>query len=123
MGSEIRKSTCVGRYQARRARWCQRHKVLPLARHQVWWLLHNCVAHPWLGVSPSPRALWFHDFTSKRLNLFPRMRPSPPPQISDRFEWVWHNVVSHLAIGFFPVEASFKFHDETAESMAVPGWV
>lgn len=99
------------------------HRFLPRTRHHTWWLLHNCVSHPALGVSPNQAAIWFHDWTSKHLNQRAEMRPSPAPEIRDRRAWVWHNVAGHIAIGLLPIEASFRFHDRGAEAMGVPDWV
>jgi hypothetical protein len=116
-------STSASRYDHRRRRWARRHRLLPGVRHHAWWLLHNCISHPWLGIVPSPRAIWFHDFTSQHLNQFPRQRTSPRPQIENRWSWAWHNIAGHLAIGLLPTEGSFRFHDRTATAMKVPDWV
>jgi hypothetical protein len=111
------------RYKRRLKLWEERHRVFPRARHHVWWLLHNCVSHPILGVHASERAIWFHDWTSMHLNCRLRVRPSAKPVIQDRSLWAWHNIAGHLAIGLVPVEASFAFHDRTSEAMNVPRWV
>lgn len=31
---------------------------------KFWWLVHNCVAHPLMGVYPSPTTFKFHDMTA-----------------------------------------------------------
>ena len=41
---------------------------LPRARHYFWWLLHNLVAHPVIGVAPVKSAFDFHDWTSRKLD-------------------------------------------------------
>lgn len=41
---------------------------LPRVKHFVWWLIHNCVAHPIIGVAPVKVAFDFHDWTSRKLN-------------------------------------------------------
>ncbi len=40
----------------------------PLYKHHIWWLIHNCVAHPAIGVAPCKWAFDFHDWTSKKIN-------------------------------------------------------
>ncbi len=45
-------------------------KDMPIWMHHAWWVLHNCVAHPLIGVLPSRRTFDFHDFTSRKLNAF-----------------------------------------------------
>ena len=37
-------------------------------RHAFWWALHNCVAHPMIGVLPIKATFDFHDWTSRRLH-------------------------------------------------------
>jgi hypothetical protein len=41
---------------------------LPAAKHHFWWLLHNLVAHPAIGLFPVKTAFDFHDWTSRKLN-------------------------------------------------------
>jgi hypothetical protein len=122
-GGMIEVGSSEDRFYHRQRIWVRKHKHLPRVRHHGWWLAHNLVSHPWLGVSPSSRAIWFHDWTSKHLNQRDRLRPSPTPRISSRRTWLFHNVVGHVAIGLFPVDAAFHFHDYTAAKMAVPEWV
>jgi hypothetical protein len=40
----------------------------PVYKHHVWWLIHNCVAHPLIGVLPCKKTFDFHDWTSKKIN-------------------------------------------------------
>lgn len=40
----------------------------PLIKHHFWWFVHNCVAHPLIGVLPVKSAFDFHDWTSKKIN-------------------------------------------------------
>ena len=86
-------------------------------------MLHNVVSHPLLGLRPSKRMVWFHDWTSKHLNHRDEMRPSPMPVIPSYRRWLWHNAAGHMAIGLVPVQASFTFHDRTSEGMGVPDWL
>jgi len=111
------------RYHIRKERWARKKRVLPGVRHHLWWVLHNCVSHPVLGVVPNEKTVFFHDWTSKHLNLHKKLRPSYQPEIGNFAAWAWHNVVGHMAIGLFPVEAAFNFHDRTCEAMSVPHWV
>lgn len=37
-------------------------------KHHGWWVVHNCVAHPFIGLAPSKWAFDFHDWTSRQLN-------------------------------------------------------
>ncbi len=39
-----------------------------LARHHAWWLVHNLVSHPMIGILPVKATFRFHDWTSYRLN-------------------------------------------------------
>lgn len=57
-----------GRYRLRQALFLVDGKPLPRVRHFGWWLLHNCVAHPILGVCPVRKTFELHDWTSKKLN-------------------------------------------------------
>jgi hypothetical protein len=43
-------------------------KRLPKLQHHVWWLLHNCLAHPAIGFIPCRWTFKLHDWTSHRLN-------------------------------------------------------
>lgn len=38
------------------------------ARHAFWWWLHNCVAHPLIGIVPRRAFFRFHDWTSRKLH-------------------------------------------------------
>lgn len=44
-------------------------KEISLRIHYTWWVIHNCVAHPLIGLLP-----WFewtfdfHDYTSRKIN-------------------------------------------------------
>lgn len=40
-------------------------------KHQGWWLAHNCVAHPLIGLLPYKWTFDFHDWTSRKLNESP----------------------------------------------------
>lgn len=54
------------RYQKRIATFMQEEK--PVYKHHVWWLIHNCVAHPLIGFVPCKSTFDFHDWTSKKIN-------------------------------------------------------
>ena len=61
-------STSDNRYAHRLAIWKMSGVSFPGLRHHGWWLLHNLVAHPLLGVLTGPWFVWFHDWTSQHLN-------------------------------------------------------
>ncbi|HEV8658919.1 MAG TPA: hypothetical protein VGS96_09825 [Thermoanaerobaculia bacterium] len=58
-GSEERFHARVETYDARR---------MSRISHHFWWLVHNCVAHPLIGVAPLKSFFDFHDWTSKKIN-------------------------------------------------------
>lgn len=37
-------------------------------KHHGWWLVHNCIAHPLIGIAPHKMTFDFHDWTSRKLN-------------------------------------------------------
>lgn len=111
------------RYTRRIPIWVGTAKLFPRLRHHGWWLLHNVVSHPILGVWVSQHTVWFHDWTSMHLNCRSTIRPSPQPQVNSRWHWLFHNVVGHVVIGLLPVPTSFRFHDKTAEAMHETYWV
>ena len=41
---------------------------IPLVQHYFWWLIHNLVAHPMIGVFPIKKSFQFHDWSSHKLN-------------------------------------------------------
>ena len=116
MGSE-------DRFTKRQEWWKQTGKSFPLVRHHFWWVLHNVVSHPLLGVFPFQWTVDFHDWTSKHLNVRDKIRPSPLPEIPNYWTWLWHNSAGHIAIGIFPVEAAFTYHDWTSKKMNVDKWL
>lgn len=125
MSGYSRRTTCASRYAIRKAIWRGKHRFVPGLRHRVWWTLHNVVAHPVIGVSPTRTAIRFHDWTAHHLNQRTRYFTSPEPEIPTGNEraWRWHNIVGHVLIGLFPCEATFRFHDRTSEAMNIPDWV
>ncbi len=40
----------------------------PIYKHHVWWLIHNCIAHPLIGIVPCKATFDFHDWTSIKIN-------------------------------------------------------
>ena len=119
----------AGRYRVRLERFKADGQPLPSVRHHALWLLHNCVAHPWMAVLPGRASVDFHDRTSDWLNHKPAFVPSvrmlfrSTPEIPKPLAWFFHNTVGHVAIGLFPTERMFAFHDRTAKAMDVPNWV
>lgn len=43
-------------------------------KHLGWWLIHNVIAHPLIGVLPVHFALQFHDYTSRQMHRAPGMK-------------------------------------------------
>ena len=113
----------ANRYKKRQGWWKKTGKKFPLVRHHFWWVLHNVVSHPLLGLFPTKSMVWFHDWTSQHLNVRKGIRPSPMPEIPNYWSWLWHNSAGHIIIGIFPVEASFDYHDWTSERMKVKHWL
>ena len=111
------------RYQKRLARWSSVVRIAPRMQHRLWWVVHNVVAHLLLGVRPNVATIWYHDWTSQRLNLERTLRRSPRPKMTSRGKWLFHNVASHVAIGLVPCAATFAWHDKTADDMGDPYWV
>lgn len=56
------------RFENRQTLWQKQTQHLPNIRHFGWWFLHNCVAHPIMGLLPFAFAFEFHDWTSRKLN-------------------------------------------------------
>lgn len=113
------------RYQKRRRKFSEDGKKFPRLRHDTLWILHNCIVHPMLAISPTEKVVDLHQLTSKWLNKMYRVTLSGVmvPKIPNRKAWVKHNLFAHLAIGFVPCEKTFAYHDETAKEMNVPYWV
>ncbi len=56
------------RFAARKPLFEAAFERLPHARYYLWWLVHNCVSHPLIGVAPIRRFFAFHDWTSRRMH-------------------------------------------------------
>ena len=97
----------------------------PKLTHHLLWLIHNCIAHPMLGLFPGYYTVQFHNLTSNWLNLTysNSLKRTIIPKIPNKGRWIWHNVVSHMLIGLVPCKFTFQYHDRTAEKLGVPGWV
>lgn len=121
-------STSLGRFRQRVDNWMAvDHGYVT---HHFWWLLHNCVSHPVLGLVPCQKTVDFHDWSSDKLNQHapywekkPSPLKSPLPLIKNRLSWLEHNLVAHMAIGLIPCDKTFWYHDKTALEMNVKGWV
>jgi hypothetical protein len=57
------------RFQERAGVFDRQVENFPKVKHYGWWLLHNCVAHPLMGVLPIKVFFDFHDWTSRKLNV------------------------------------------------------
>lgn len=120
------------RLHAFRRRCRVRHLRFPALRHHFWWVLHNVIVHPLIGLFPSKLAVRAHTVTSDGLNLRRGSKDPMPPYVPRypfayglqcRFWWLVHNLVAHVLIGLLPFGPAFRFHDWTAERMHVVGWV
>jgi hypothetical protein len=49
-------------------RYTERRKGRPWASHTLWWVIHNVVAHPLIGLLPFRPLFRFHDWTSERMH-------------------------------------------------------
>jgi hypothetical protein len=43
-------------------------RSFPRARHHAWWLVHNCISHPLIGLLPIKLFFDFHDWTSRMMH-------------------------------------------------------
>jgi len=49
-------------------RFDKRSTQVPWVIHTFWWLVHNLVAHPLIGLIPVKRSFDFHDWTSYKMH-------------------------------------------------------
>ncbi len=49
-------------------RFDKRKSEVPWLKHTLWWLVHNCVAHPLIGILPFTPFFKFHDWTSVKMH-------------------------------------------------------
>jgi hypothetical protein len=49
-------------------RYDERRSAQSWLRHTFWWVLHNNVAHPLIGLVPTHATFEFHDWTSRKLH-------------------------------------------------------
>ncbi len=102
-------------------------KPNPELRHAALWLIHNCVAHPLLGLLPGQHTTELHELTSCWLNKFPvqdlDMVMAPTITDENRGWWLFHNLIAHVFIGVAPIQEAFDLHDWSATKMGVKGWV
>jgi len=55
-------------------RFEERKEKTPAAPLAFWWFMHNCVAHPLIGVLPFKPLFDFHDWTAKKIGSEVLMR-------------------------------------------------
>lgn len=123
----------MGRYLARIQKFVTDKRPHPRLRHHALWVLHNCVAHPILGLTASDPAIEFHELTSAWLNhvkppvqsgsVTYRQLRATRPDIKHPGLWVFHNLFAHMAIGLCPTKFTFEMHDWSARVMEVESWV
>lgn len=68
--------TSYGRFHLRIRKW--KRKRGSAAKHHLWWFVHNCVAHPLIGILPVRETFAFHDYTSDRINLKEEVKGRSP---------------------------------------------
>lgn len=122
-GAGVKGDTAAKRFDSRCQAFEDRFGSWGALLHAGAWWLHNCVAHPLLGIAPGRATVWLHDRTAAWLNLGPAPQPSPLPTIGRRWSWLVHNCVSHPLMGLAPLAWCLSWHEDTAEQMDVPGWV
>ncbi len=49
-------------------RYRTRRSERPWIQHTFWWIVHNVVAHPMIGLFPLRICFAFHDWTSRRMH-------------------------------------------------------
>lgn len=49
-------------------RYAKRKTKVPWVQHTMWWVIHNCVSHPLIGVLPFRPFFRFHDWTSVKMH-------------------------------------------------------
>lgn len=62
---DFENTTAAERFVKRRDQY--KKAGIPLAVHNGWWVIHNCIAHPMIGLLPSGATFWLHDYTSRKL--------------------------------------------------------
>lgn len=55
--------------RARELKLLEYKLFLAKAQHYFWWFVHNCIAHPMIGVVPVKTTFRFHDYTFDKINL------------------------------------------------------
>jgi hypothetical protein len=83
---KFNQKTSYERFRYRTEAWRLRAKGLNQVRHMSWWLLHNCVIHPLIGVLPIKPLFDLHDWSSVRLAGTHLEKPWPKPPKG--YEWV-----------------------------------
>lgn len=118
------------RYKARVQSFKADGHSWPRVRHFFFWMVHNVVVHPMLGLVVNDKTTALHDLSSQWLNKANRtslvgrqLLFTEVPVVQKRGFWLLHNVLAHVLIGFLPCKLTFAFHDWTAKKMSVPGWV
>lgn len=111
------------RFFTRQLLFAERHGRAGRILHTLAWLLHNCIAHPILGLLPCCASVWLHDRSADWLNLSSVRTRSALPRITSYRAWLVHNCIAHPAMGLAPLRAAFLAHDRSATSMKVEGWL
>jgi len=148
-GEYLHDTGAKNRYEERRKLWAWSY--YGRYKHDLHWLLHNCVVHPKLGaaavldwyivIAPGKlnvsrtdnrmtRAVREHGISSAWLHNRDTSRETDEDVEKPKVKgvartawWVLHNCVAHPLIGLFPKDWAFALHDRTAAKMDVDGWV
>lgn len=56
--------------------------------HHFWWFVHNCVAHPLIGICPAKWAFNFHDWTARRMSARVRAEEQMIKQEKQIKQWM-----------------------------------
>lgn len=59
-------------------RYVQRLAERPWVAHTFWWFVHNCIAHPLIGIMPCRLTFDFHDWSSERMHNRPAANDTLP---------------------------------------------
>lgn len=41
--------------------------MIEKAKRHFWFMVHNCIAHPVMGIVPCALTTWAHDWTAERM--------------------------------------------------------
>lgn len=65
---EMETTGSADRFPKRLKKFRKAEKRFPMLQHYFWWVMHNCITHPLIGLIPVKPFFQFHDWTSVKLN-------------------------------------------------------